>query len=218
LRINDVETRLSRALGRPLPGADAQELLAPRPRKGWQPGVIPDDCRHGAGLLLLYPSGDDTRLLLTKRNIHLPQHAGQVSLPGGAVEPRETIEQGALREAQEEVGLDPGRVRVLGQLSPLHIPVSRFVLHPVVGVADTRPDLQADVGEVERLLEEDLSRIGDVDSYTIEIREFRGGFYRVPYIPLDGEKVWGATAMVLAEFLVILGYSPDPWDIDDLDE
>jgi 8-oxo-dGTP pyrophosphatase MutT (NUDIX family) len=218
LRINDVETRLSHALGQPLPGADAQQLLAPRPRKGWQPGVIPDDCRHGAGLLLLYPAGDDTRLLLTKRNIHLPQHAGQVSLPGGAVEPSETIEQGALREAQEEVGLDPGRVRVLGQLSPLHIPVSRFVLHPVVGVADTRPDLQADVGEVERLLEEDLSRIGDVGSYTIETREFRGYLYRVPYIPLDGEKVWGATAMVLAEFLVILGFSPDPWDVDDPDE
>ena len=218
MRIHEVETRLSQALGRPLPGAEAQKLLAPRPRKGWQPGVVPDDCRHGAGLLLLYPSGDDTRVLLTKRNIHLPQHAGQGSLPGGAVDPDETIEQGALREAREEVGLDPERVRVLGQLSPLHIPVSRFVLHPVVAVADERPDLRADVREVERLLEQDLSRIGDARSYTIETREFRGSFFRVPYIPLDGEKVWGATAMVLAEFLVILGFTPNPWDVDDPDE
>jgi 8-oxo-dGTP pyrophosphatase MutT (NUDIX family) len=218
LRIEDAESRLTRAFGRRLPGPEAQKLLAPRPRKGWQPGVTPDDCRHGAGLLLLYPEGDETRLLLTKRNIHLPQHAGQVSLPGGAVEADETIEQGALREAQEEVGLDPDAVRLLGQLSPLHIPVSRFVLHPVVGVAGARPELQADVGEVERLLEGPLSHIGDARNYSIETREFRGGFYRVPFIPLDGEKVWGATAMVLAEFLVILGYSPDPWGPDDVDD
>jgi 8-oxo-dGTP pyrophosphatase MutT (NUDIX family) len=218
LRIEDAESRLTRAFGRRLPGPEAQKLLAPRPRKGWQPGVTPDDCRHGAGLLLLYPEGDETRLLLTKRNIHLPQHAGQVSLPGGAVEANESIEQGALREAQEEVGLDPDAVRLLGQLSPLHIPVSRFVLHPVVGVAGARPELQADVGEVERLLEGPLSHIGDARNYSIETREFRGGFYRVPFIPLDGEKVWGATAMVLAEFLVVLGYSPDPWGPDDVDD
>jgi 8-oxo-dGTP pyrophosphatase MutT (NUDIX family) len=218
LRIQDAETRLTRALKRRLPGPDAQRLLAPRPRKGWQPGVTPEDCRHGAGLLLLYPERDDTRLLLTKRNIHLPQHAGQVSLPGGSVEENETIEQGALREAQEEVGLDPDAVRLLGQLSPLHIPVSRFVLHPVVAVADRRPDLRADVSEVERLLEESLSRLGDPRNYSIESREFRGGFYRVPFLPLDGEKVWGATAMVLAEFLVILGFKPDPWDPNDRDD
>lgn len=218
MRIQDAENRLARALQRRLPGPDAQRLLAPRPRKGWQPGVTPEDCRHGAGLLLLYPEGDDSRLLLTKRNIHLPQHAGQVSLPGGAVEADETIEQGALREAREEVGLDPDAVRLLGQLSPLHIPVSRFVLHPVVGIADSRPDLQADVNEVERLLEVNLSRIADPRTYSIETREFRGGFYRVPFIPLDGEKVWGATAMVLAEFLVALGFKPDPWDPDDRDD
>lgn len=92
------------------------------------------------------------------------------------------------------------------------------MLHPVVGVAGARPELQADVGEVERLLEGPLSHIGDARNYSIETREFRGGFYRVPFIPLDGEKVWGATAMVLAEFLVILGYSPDPWGPDDVDD
>jgi 8-oxo-dGTP pyrophosphatase MutT (NUDIX family) len=218
LRIEDAESRLVRALGGPLPGADAQKLLAPRPRKGWQPGITPEDCRAGAGLLLLYPEAGQTRLLLTKRNVHLPQHAGQVSLPGGAVEANETIEQGALREAHEEVGLDPTAVRILGQLSPLHIPVSRFVLHPVVGITDRRPDLQPDVSEVERLLEDSVSRIGDVRRYSIETREFRGAFFRVPYIPLDREKVWGATAMVLAEFLVILGFRPDPWGPDDPDE
>jgi len=218
VRIELAESKLVRALGGALPGAGAQKLLAPRPRKGWQPGVTPDDCRAGAGLLLLYPEGGQARLLLTKRNVHLPQHAGQVSLPGGAVEPSETIEQGALREAREEVGLDPRAVRILGQLSPLHIPVSRFVLHPVVAIADRRPALQPDVSEVERLLEESVSRIGDVRRYSIETREFRGAFFRVPYIPLDGEKIWGATAMVLAELLVVLGFRPDPWGPDDPDE
>jgi 8-oxo-dGTP pyrophosphatase MutT (NUDIX family) len=211
VRIHDLAENLIAALGEPLPGADAQKLLAPRPRKGWEPGTIPDGCRHASGLLLLCPLGDQAGLILTVRHGDLPQHAGQVSLPGGAVEEGESIEQGALREAHEEVGVDPRAVRVLGQLSPLHIPVSRFVLHPVVGIARRRPVLLPQAGEVDRILETPLSLLTDHKSYAIERRVFRGTRYEVPYVEVQGEKVWGATAMILAEFLVLLGYPPDPW-------
>jgi 8-oxo-dGTP pyrophosphatase MutT (NUDIX family) len=208
--------RLLRAFEDELPGPDAQNRLAPRPRKGWQPGVIPDDCRPGAGLLLIYPSNGEPVVLLTKRHDELPQHAGQVSLPGGALEAGETIEQAALREAREETGIDAARVRVVGRLTPLHIPVSRFVLHPVVGWCDERPDLLPQPGEVDRLLEASIRRLGDSREYEVERRTFRGTPYRVPFLTVEGEKLWGATAMVLAELMTLLGSPPDPWSLNDV--
>ena len=211
VRLDDLEARIRAALGGGLPGPAAQHLLAPRPRRGWQPGVVPPDCRRGAVLLLFFPAAGGSALLLTKRGVDLPNHAGQVSLPGGAVEDGETIEEGALREANEEVGLDPRGVKVLGRLSPLHVPVSSFVLHPVMAVVDRRPSLRPTPGEVDRILEADVGLLLDRCSYDVERRTFRGSEYRVPYVVVEGEKVWGATAMVLAEFLSLLGHPPDPW-------
>jgi len=144
-------------------------------------------------------------LLLTERHGDLPQHAGQVALPGGEVEEGETIAQAALREAREEVGLDGGEVRVLGCLTPLHIPVSRFILHPVVGVAERRPALAAQPGEVARVLEVPLDDLSDPRNWSVERRELRGRPYSIPWFDAEGAKLWGATAMVLAEFLVLAG-------------
>jgi len=211
LRLAELETRIRDALGGPLPGPSAQTLLAPRPRRGWQPGVVPEDCRRGAVLLLLFPIDGQAALLLTKRGVGLPNHAGQISLPGGAVEDGETIEEGALREAQEEVALDTRGVRVLGRLTALHVPVSGFVLHPVIAVLDHRPSLHPTPGEVESILEADVEGLTDRRCYCVERRTFRGTEYRVPYVVVHGEKVWGATAMVLAEFLSLVGRPPDPW-------
>src|SRR4029453_14685542 len=100
---------------------------------------VPPEVRQAAGLALLYPRGDDTALLLTVRGAHLANHQGQISLPGGAVEAGETIEDAALREAEEEVGLLRTEVAVRLRLTPLHIPVSRYVLHPVVATAASPP-------------------------------------------------------------------------------
>ena len=80
--------------------------MAPRPRVGWQAGVIPEGARTAAALLLLYPIGDRAHVCLTRRAGSLGTHAGQISLPGGTVDDGETIERAALREAHEEIGLD----------------------------------------------------------------------------------------------------------------
>jgi len=206
MTLDEFESRVRSGLGAGLPGVRAQLVLSPSPRRGWRPDVFPEGCRDGAGLLLAYPRDGETCLALTVRHDALPQHAGQVSLPGGAVDPGETYVQAALREAHEEIGVEPGNVRVLGGLTRLHVPVSRFVLHPVVGVADERPALQPRPGEVDRVLEPSLEQLEG--SLGVETRQRGGVDYEVPFILVEGHKVWGATAMILAELLTLIGRPP----------
>lgn len=207
--MDDLERRLRAALAGPLPGVPAQLRMAPRPRVGWDPARVPAGVRDGAALILLYPDAGGPRLPLTVRGAALRRHTGQVSLPGGGVDEGESIETAALREAAEEIGVVPAAVRLVGRLTPLHIPVSGFLLHPVVGLAERRPAFRPAPWEVARILEPSLGDLAnparrgrermrrEVDGRTIELD--------VPYFDVDGERVWGATAMVLAEFLAVLG-------------
>jgi 8-oxo-dGTP pyrophosphatase MutT (NUDIX family) len=182
--------------------------MAPRPRAGKRAVEIPEHARKAAALLLLYPLGADAHVALTLRASHLPNHAGQVSLPGGAVEAGETIEATALREASEEVGIEPSALHVLGQLTPLHIPVSGFVLHPVVAVADHQPSFIPSVHEVARVIDVPLSELCDPSAVRLRRNLHENRHYEVPYFRIAGETVWGATAMVLSEFLTLLGCPP----------
>jgi hypothetical protein len=108
---------------------------------------------------------------------------------------------------EEEVGVDAATVTIVGRLTPLHIPVSGYLLHPVVGVVPVRPAFSPAEWEVARILEVPLSRLVDPSVLRREERTFsRNGFpavVEVPFFDVDDEKVWGATAMVLAEFIVV---------------
>lgn len=196
---------------RPLPGLDAQLRMAPNPRVGWDPLKFPEGARDGAALLLVYPHDDTLQLALTVRGSGLRNHTGQVSLPGGRVDDGETFEQAALREAEEEVGVDPRAVDVVGRLTPLHIPVSGFLLHPVIGFTTMRPAFQRAEWEVARIIEAPISWLSDprVVKREMRTRTVNGQTIDVdvPYFDIDGEKVWGATAMVLSEFRALVEQS-----------
>ena len=194
------------ALKGPLPGAPAHALLAPRPRREWPAGFDAALARDAAGLLLLFPVDGRAHIVLTVRSNRLGRHGGQISLPGGAVEPGETFEQAALREAREEIGLATDTLRLLGALSPVDIPVSGFTLHPIVASTPERPSLTPADGEVAAILEVAVDAL--VQGAAVRQRQATGGGPAVttPMFLAGGAEVWGATAMVLSELLALLGW------------
>ncbi len=212
-----IEASLQRALNQPLPGASAHCLLAPRPRHGWDLGKIPLEAKPASALVLLFQFSEEIYTLLTVRGDHLPQHAGQVSFPGGRLEANETVESAALRESHEEVGLDPSRVRLIGALSPLYIPASGFALFPVIGIADSRPKFLSKTTEVKRILEIPMSTFIRSEGLRLGYRWYKNDCFRVPYFDVEDERVWGATAMILGELFTVIGTSlRDPWSLDGL--
>jgi 8-oxo-dGTP pyrophosphatase MutT (NUDIX family) len=201
----EMEALLRGRLAGSLPGLEAQRRFMPTPpRTGWKPGEFPRDARLAAGLLLLYPGERGPSIPLTIRASGLRRHAGQISLPGGATDAGETLVQAALREAHEEIGLDPARVRILGELTPVYVLVSGFTLHPVVGLTDERPEFRPAAHEVDQVIEVSIADLQDASNIRQGTRTREGVAVEYPYFDLDGNHVWGATAMVLGEFICVL--------------
>ncbi|MBN1225235.1 MAG: CoA pyrophosphatase [Candidatus Aminicenantes bacterium] len=184
------------------PGLKAQLKMAPRPRPGHRAyEEISGDCTKAGVLVLLYPREEKLHLILTKRTARLSRHQAQISFPGGRQDPRESLPQTALREAREELDIPPDSVCVMGELTPLYIPPSNFCIFPIVATTPRRPDFSPSPKEVSEMIEVPLAHLLDPRNRREEDWIIRGVRVAVPFYEFEGHKVWGATAMVLAELL-----------------
>jgi 8-oxo-dGTP pyrophosphatase MutT (NUDIX family) len=137
---------------------------------------------------------------LTVRRDDLPQHPGQISLPGGAMDQGETPADAALREAHEEIGIAPDSVRIIGALSSFFVIVSNFVVYPFIGVMDTKPVFTPEVREVAEVLEAPVKDLLDRGRAGWDRRPRANIMVDLPFLQTGAHIVWGATAMILGEF------------------
>ncbi len=169
------------------------------------PTTPPETARDAGVLMLLYPREEEVYTVFIRRagRIEQDKHKGQISFPGGK---REKIDPdmaaSAVRETEEEIGVARQQIRVLRELTPLYIPVSNFLVHPFLGIAEERPSFTLQPEEVDGILEVPLRHILDPAKQQLTDITIHSGFTLrdVPYYHLDGQIVWGATAMILSEF------------------
>lgn len=161
--------------------------------------------RPAAVLCALFEEAGEAHAILTRRSSMLRSHTGQVSFPGGRLDDGEEPISAALREASEEVGIDPAEVEVLGQLSPLATIRGQVLITPFVGALPGRPTLRPSTAEVERAFDVALSELVTGEVYREELWRLPGDEWRsVSFFELEGDTVWGATAWMLRELLEII--------------
>jgi len=153
-----------------------------------------------AVLILLYLADNEIYFFLTKRTDELKHHKGQISLPGGTQEGNEKLIDTALRETQEEIGINKTSISIIGTITPLFVPVTGFMIYPFIGYSLNKLDPKVDPVEVAAIFSVNISDLLNKENRTIEQRNIRGYDVQVPYFKLNDYKVWGATSMILSEF------------------
>jgi len=161
--------------------------------------------RASAVLAPLFEQEGEPWVVLTRRTRHLRSHAGEMSFPGGGQEPEEDLHTTALREAQEEVALDPGLVSIVGELDHLSTMTSGSVIVPYVGLLSRAPtDLRANADEVDAIRFVSLAELLDPEVYREEVWPLFGAARPIYFFELDGDTVWGATGAMLRQLLGFL--------------
>ncbi len=204
--MHDLIDKLSGRLVRPLPGQDAQFKMAPVVRRHFQPP--PSSALDACVVALFFQKNEDWKIVLIERVNNNPndRHGGQISFPGGKLDAGDnSLEAGALREAEEEIGIKRNEMSILGKLTEVYIPVSNFLVHPFVAVAATEPQFVRQEREVQSILEVSFGHFHRPENRAIrDMRVSPNMILReVPYFDVFGSVVWGATAMILSELVEI---------------
>lgn len=195
---------LHQALSRSLPGVRAHRRYTPELAYGRHQGPPPANARAAAVLALFYPRDQLWNLVLTLRPEHLPDHPGQVSFPGGVLKVGESAEQGALRELDEELGVNNRRIQLVGRLSPIYVFNSNFSVQPVVGVLDETPVFQSNWSEVAEVIEVPISVLLEWVPEDVHWVQKPAVSFTAPTVFWKQRKVWGATLLMLGELIELL--------------
>lgn len=199
--------QLESLLNMELPGEEAQFSMAPITRKrlidvsseNYNP-------KQSAVLILLFPDNNSMHTILIQRGKYEGVHSGQIAFPGGKFEEGDfDLQQTALRESAEEIGIIPEKVSVIGCLTDVYITPSNFLVKPFIGVVDQKPNFIIDSNEVEKIIQVDLFSLND-ENIRKEKSILQSGGYKIktPYFEIEGLTVWGATAMMISELNAVV--------------
>ena len=194
--------KIEKRLAEELPGSRAHMLMSPVEMARYS--HLPSQYLKACVLILLYPKADEWHLVLIERTTHdkNDKHAGQISFPGGKLNPSDdSLEVCALRETYEEIGVSPDKVGLLGALSEIYVYVSNFLVHPFVGFTYENPRFSKQDSEVAEIIEIPLEHILNSKNKKrgpISVRDY--SLPNVPYYDIYQKPLWGATAMILSEF------------------
>lgn len=199
--------QLKHRLKEPLPGEEAQFLMAPPARRALQNVDINRyNPKKSAVMILLYPTANGTNTILIQRPVYQGVHSGQIAFPGGKFEETDIdLQQTALRETQEEIGIEPQNISIIGKLTDLYIPPSNFVVSPFIGFIDSTPNFIANTREVEKIITTDVISLGENNILEKVIASGSTGYrIKTPYYEIEGLTVWGATAMMISELNILI--------------
>jgi len=199
--------QLTERLKRPLPGSKVQNEMSASPRS--KTGInfnFDEDPRESSVLITLFEREGEILFPLIQRPQYTGIHSGQIGLPGGKVEDQDKDrEETALRETEEEIGIDAKDIQILGRLSELYVQASHYNVLPVVGYVPYIPVYNPDPEEVSRVIEGRISELVMDEKRKVKELLIRDKYHVIaPYFDLNHEMVWGATAMILSEFSFIL--------------
>ena len=202
--INKIAEQIKERLKKPLPGNEAHLTTRIKTKSEVTFPNTQETARPAAVLILLFPFEDEIQFFLTKRTEDVEHHKGQISLPGGIRENDESLNETALRETKEEVGIDSTKIIISGSLTPFFIPVTGYIVHPFIGWCKEKPSTKIHDVEVNQLFSVSITELMDEKILQTEQWNIRGYDAIVPYYNFGKCKVWGATAAILSEFKSIL--------------
>lgn len=198
--------KLENNLKKTLPGEKAHQIMEALSAK-YLTLKPTHKTRKSAVLMLLYPVDNEIYFPLILRNSYDGFHSNEVGFPGGRFDVSdENLIQTALREAQEEIGINPDEVKILGTLTEIYIGPSDFYVLPVVGYLPYRPNFKPDSREVQKIFELKLNYFSDPNIIGCSEISISGDLVTTPYYEINDYKVWGATAKIITEILAILKY------------
>ena len=192
--------QLKTAVGNDVPGEKSHRKMQVNYNKSFKLPFSKNNSTPAAVLILLYLENNEIHFFLTKRSNELEHHKGQISLPGGTQEENEKLIHTALRETQEEIGINRTSISIIGTITPLFVPVTGFMIYPFIGYSINKLDPKPDPVEVATIFSVNISDLLNEENRTTEQRNIRGYDVQVPYFKLNDYQVWGATSMILSEF------------------
>lgn len=204
--MDDIVNALKVALNKPLPGEKAQNIMSPTVRFTGQIPHNKDEARKSSVFLILFQNSNGEWVIpFIKRPVYNGVHSGQVSLPGGKCEEIDSsFLETAFRETEEEIGVYRNELEFVGALSSIYIPNSNFIVYPQVGVLQEIPMFMPDKREVEAILEVRLVDLLSTKKHEVFVRTVNGIEVHAPFFDASGQRIWGATAMMLSEFVEII--------------